>query len=58
MDVAWIIQPLIWEHAADRAARELPKWTKAWWRRATEKYIELGGRFFEGDEDGNGSLLH
>jgi len=48
----WIMQPTLWALAQDRAARALPRWTKAWWRKALEIYLDRGGKVQE-DESAN-----
>jgi len=41
------MQAQLWALAQDRAARDLPRWTKAWWRKAFEIYLDRGGRVQE-----------
>lgn len=56
----WVEHPRIWSFAADRAAKEIPRWTRAWWRQTAETYLKMGGKFFEAgeEESGNGSTDH
>jgi len=46
-DTVWIGQSGLWAHAQDRAARERPRWTQAWWRKVLEIYLERGGKVLE-----------
>lgn len=51
MNDQWIVQPNLWALAMDRAARDLPKWTKAFWRKVSELYQRMGGTTLEGDDE-------
>lgn len=50
-DQAWVKQPNLWALAADRAAKDEPRWTKAFWRLALEIYTKLGGKLEEAEEE-------
>jgi len=47
----WIMQSTLWAMSQDRAARELPRWTKAWWRKALEIYLGRGGKVQEDESE-------
>lgn len=53
--VVWIIQSTLWAFAQDRAARDIPRWTRAWWRKVLEIYLEKGGKIQEDEYIGNES---
>jgi len=42
-ETVWIMQVTLWALAQDRAARELPRWTRAWWRKALQIYLDRWG---------------
>jgi len=46
---AWVRSPRLWATAMDRAAKELPRWTAAFWRKTLEVYHKAGGRLIEND---------
>jgi len=41
------MQSSLWAFSQDRAARDLPRWTKAWWRKVLEIYLSRGGKVRE-----------
>lgn len=47
---SWIKSPALWTAATERAAKEKPRWTLAFWRRVQEIYTSIGGRFEEDEE--------
>lgn len=50
MDV-WIKHQRLWALAMDKAGQTVPKWTKAFWKKAAEVYQELGGKLEEPQEE-------
>jgi len=53
-ETVWIMQHKLWALAQDRAANELPRWTRAWWRKALEIYTNRGGRVQEDESEVDG----
>jgi len=49
--VSWIRSPQLWNLALKKAGLERPKWTDAFWRKAKELYLAMGGRLEEVIED-------
>lgn len=44
---AWVKHPKLWAAAMDKAANDLPRFTKAFWRRVSTFYQDLGGSYEE-----------
>lgn len=52
MSSLWIRSPNLWSQAMDRAARDEPRWTTAFWRKVKLSYLKFGGKLIN-DEDLN-----
>lgn len=50
-DLSWIKKPNLWALAADKAAKEEPRWTRAFYRLALAIYQKLGGTLQETEEE-------
>lgn len=46
MDV-WVKHPKLWAAAMDKAASDVPRYTKAFWRKVASLYEGLGGKYEE-----------
>lgn len=45
----WVKHPRAWAAAMDLAAKEYPRWTKAFWRKVGEIYDRVGGGYVEAE---------